>query len=62
MQEHFGVNEYRVKAKLLAGRVARRWVGHGSAGARWGARPWLVSAWWAGAGGQSSEETSHGTL
>jgi len=34
----------------------------GSAKARWGARPWPVSAWRAGAGGQSSEETSNGTL
>jgi len=31
--------------------VAWRWVGQGSAEARWGARPWPVSAWWAGAGG-----------
>jgi len=37
--------------------VAWRWVGQGNAEARWGARLWPVSAWWAGAGGQSSEES-----
>jgi len=36
-------------------------VGWGGDGARWGARRWPVSAWWAGAGGQSSDD-SHGTL
>ena len=33
-----------------------------SPGTRRGARPWPISAWWAGAGGQSSEETCHGAL
>jgi len=36
-------------------------VAWGGDGARWGARRWPVSAWWAGAGGQSSDD-SHGTL
>ena len=33
-------------------------VGWDGDGARWGARGWPVSAWWAGAGGQSSDDKS----
>jgi len=43
---------------LLDGRSAwRGGVGWGGDGARWGARRWPVSAWWAGAGGQSSDDS-----
>jgi len=49
---------YDIYILLLAGRSA--WhggVGWGGDEARCGARRWPVSAWWAGAGGQSSDNS-----